>query len=118
MWIKTSDEIPPEGKYVLGLYRTKDDQKNATYVVIKMVKGISMADREKMERGEIQNPIDGPNWCLSQGDTYSLRSKVYTSDDEWGNNLVPYSFYASDAGKRFFGQTITHWQPIDDAPTS
>ena len=120
MWIKTTYQLPPEGKYVLGrhnrgTWHDSDDQPNVNCVVVKMKCGISVLDREKMERGEIENPKVGPNWCLSEGYTYSLRSKMITSDDEWGNNTVPYSFHTFGPG-HYFGQTITHWQPIEDAP--
>lgn len=40
------------------------------------------------------------------------RHNVYRSEDEHGNNLVPYNWemFGPDS---FFGQTITHWVAIE-----
>jgi hypothetical protein len=95
-WIKTSDQLPPEGKYVLcrhnrGTWHDPSDQDNVNCVVLKMKKGISMEERKNMK---------------------SVRGLEYHAEDEFGNNKVPYSFkeFGSD---NFYGQTITHWMPIE-----
>jgi len=102
MWIETKKELPPEGKYVLGRHNRgtwidATDQENVNCVVVKLEKGISEEDRGKMKNGELPNPKIGPNYCLSDGYTYSQRSKIYTRSDIFGNNKVPYRKVSSDA---------------------
>ena len=111
-WTKTEDKLPPAGKYVIGKHNRgtwidNDDQKNVNTVVVKLVKGLSISDREKMKSGEIEDPIH------EFRDGNSVRSRVYCSEDEDGNNLVPYN-WNSFGPDSFFGQTITHWMPIPD----
>jgi hypothetical protein len=100
LWIKINSEndLPEEGKYVLarhnrGTWRDKTDQENVNCVVVKLVRGISMNQRELMR---LTNPD---------------RARTYRSEDEHGNNQVPYNWnqFGPDS---FFGQTITHWMPI------
>ena len=100
-WISTKDRLPEEGKYVLarhnrGTWHDSTDQENVNCVVVKLVRGISKEEREKMRSGE--GLIE--------------RSRLYRPEDEHGNNLVPYNWieFGPDS---FFGQTITHWMPIE-----
>ncbi len=53
-WIKTSDKLPEEGKYVLGMHgrgtwHDSDDQDNVNCVVVKLKRGISEEERERMK---------------------------------------------------------------------
>lgn len=111
-WIKTADQLPPENKYVLarhnrGTWNDSDDQENVNCVVVKMVKGISESDREKMKLGLL------PNENIStRGGVIYKRSDVYMFGDVHGNNLVPYRF-ATFGPNDFFGQTIFCWQYIE-----
>lgn len=98
-WISTKDRLPEEGKYVLGRHNRGSwvddtDQENVNCVVVKLRFGISMEERNYLPDS------DERKW-------------LYTSDDEHGNNLVPYSFHTFGQD-HFFGQTITHWVPIPD----
>ena len=98
MWIKTKNKLPPKEKYVLGRHNRgtwidDDDQNNVNCVVVKLKKGISQEERSKLP------------------DT-DERKRLFTSDDEFLNNLVPYSFHTFGTD-HFFGQSITHWQSIE-----
>ncbi len=117
-WINTKDQLPEEGKYVLtrhnrGTWIDSTDQENVNCVVLKLVKGISLEEREKMKNGQIPDFDTPPSWCLSEGFTISKRSNIYRAEDQHGNNLVPYNWqqFGPDS---FFGQTITHWTNIDN----
>ncbi len=84
------------GKWVLGRHNRgtwidSDDPENVNCVVVKLKKGISQRERNG----------------LSDDDS---RKRLFTS----GNNLVPYSFHTFGPDN-FFGQTITLWQPIEEA---
>jgi len=107
-WISTKDKLPEEGKYVLarhnrGTWNDSDDQENVNCVVVKLVKGLSKKDRQLMKEGKL------PDTTIY---TESERYNIYKSEDEDGNNLVPYKWemFGPDS---FFGQTITHWMPIE-----
>ena len=114
LWIKTSDKLPPEGKYVLarhtrGTWHDSSDQENVNCVVVKLVKGLSETQRNQMKSGEIDDPmvdcfISGRNWP-------SPRSSIYAPGDQYDNNMKPYhwSQFGPDS---FFGQAISHWMPI------
>jgi hypothetical protein len=100
-WIKVSDELPPENKYILaihnrGTWLDSDDQEHVNCVVVKMVKGISMEERDL---------LDGTD----------PRKREYWIGDEQSNNLVPYIFSGFGPGS-FFGQQITHWMPLPEPP--
>lgn len=117
-WKKTSEELPPEGKYVIGKYnggnwRDGTDQKNVNTVIVKMVKGLSDSDRQKMKAGNIHDPETEQGWCLAGGSQSYKRSAVCRAEDQSGNNLVPYNF-TSFGPSSFFGQYITDWMFIPD----
>lgn len=114
-WISTKDKLPPEGKYVIakhnrGTWIDKQDQENVNTVIVKLVRGISMDEREKMKSGDIPETTE-QTWCLSDGIKNTKRSSIYMPEDEQGNNLVPY-YWKEFGSDSFFGQTITHWTPI------
>lgn len=95
-WISVKERLPPEGKYVVGRHNRgtwidSDDQENVNCVIVKLKRGISASEREK------------------------TGSKTYSADDEWGNNLVPYSFHEFGVDN-FNGQSITHWMPLPEPP--
>jgi len=102
-WIKTADQLPEPGKYVLarhnrGTWVDDTDQENVNCVVVKLVFGISEAQRQKIESGELAG--------------YGKdRHLIYRAEDEHGNNHVPYNWQMFGLDD-FFGQTITHWLPI------
>lgn len=113
--IKSENDLPEEGKYVLarhnrGTWIDSDDQANVNCVVVKLVRGISVEERGKMERGDLPQTLE-KGWCLSEGWREINRSQVYRSEDEDGNNEKPYNWESFGAGS-FFGQSITHWMPI------
>jgi len=115
-WINTKDKLPEEGKYVLarhnrGTWHDNTDQVNVNCVVVKLVRGISVEEREKRKKGELPQTFE-KSWSLSDGWREIERSQVYKAEDEAGNNQVPYNWqmFGPDS---FFGQTITHWMPID-----
>lgn len=96
-WIKTTDRLPPEKKYVLGIYagtnwHDSDDPKGVNFVVVKLVYGISIKERERM--GES-----------------NARKRRYTFGDEHGNNLRPYE-WNTFGPSQFFGQDISYWMYI------
>lgn len=114
-WISTRDRLPEEGKYVLarhnrGTWHDSTDQENVNCVVVKLIKGISIETRVKMINGEL--PDYDLYSYLSSVKITSRRSNIYSSEDEHGNNKVPYNWkqFGPDS---FFGQEITHWAVID-----
>lgn len=111
-WIKINNEndLPEEGIYVIAKHNRdtwidSTDQKNVNTVIVKMTKGISEKDRQKMRDGNLPNPK------VFFGSNSDLRSNIYQFGDEFGNNLVNYEWKTFGNGK-FFGQTITYWMPI------
>lgn len=111
MWISIKDKLPQKGKYVLarhtrGTWSDSEDQDNVNCVVVKLVMGMSMEYREKMRIGEV--PMEYERY----GNEKVERWRIEKAQDEQSNNLVPYhweSFGTDD----FFGQDISHWQPIE-----
>ena len=100
-WVKPEDELPKEGKYVLGRYARdnhidRNDMEGVRYNVITLVKGLSKEDRAAMP--------------------YCDRSITYRHGDEEGNNLVPYA-WDSFGPSSYFGQDITHWAYFDHVTT-
>lgn len=101
-WISVEERLPEINKYVLakhkrGTWHDDDDKKNVNCVVVKLKKGISLNDREKLSL--MNHPL----------------SKVYKAEDEHGNNLVPYAWFTFGPDY-FFGQEITLWCEIPDLP--
>lgn len=118
-WTSTKDELPEEGKYVLarhnrGTWHDSADQDNVNCVVVKLVKGISIEQRELMKKGELKfktvKIVDASG--IFAGSSRDIpRYNITRPEDENGNNLVPYKWetFGPDS---FFGQVITHWMPI------
>jgi len=99
-WIPVSERLPENRTYVFGRHNLTnwydtDHQDGLQFIVVKFVKGISLEERENMEDCE--------------------RRRTFTAGDEWSNNLVPYEWKTFGA-TTFFGQEITHWMPLPDAP--
>lgn len=121
-WKKCKDELPPEGKYVLGrhnrgTWHDSSDQVNMNCIVVKLVKGISIKTRELMKNGTIKDPVE-PGYIYDSDKgirTNSTRSNSFHKEDEWGNNLKPYCWdqFGPDY---FFGQDIYEWAyiPVED----
>ena len=106
-WIPVEEGLPEEDKYVLIWC--------GSVQVAKIEKGISMAERKAMEDGLIDNPIEH-GWRAAEGWTSHRRSEVIRACDEWGNNLVPYHWYADGGLMSWFGQKVTHWMPLPEPP--
>ena len=118
-WISTKYKLPEEGKYVLarhnrGTWHDSTDQMNVNCVV---VKGLSKKDRQLMKEGKLPSTKeDGIRYNGSWNKPiHNERYNIYKSEDEQGNNLVPYN-WESFGPDSFFGQTITHWTPIEPLP--
>ena len=114
--IKSEKDLPEEGKYVWarhnrGTWNDSTDQENVNCVVIKLVRGISKADRESMKENNTDylymQPEDHGSHKIS-----GLRSDMYIFGDEEGNNMVPWAWF-SFGSDSFFGQEITHWTSIE-----
>jgi len=115
-WIRTKDKLPKEGKYVLarhnrGTWNDSTDQQNVNCVVVKLIKGITEDDRVLMRAGKLDDPEE-ITWCLSEGSQSTKRSNLYKSEDVFGSNIVAYKWKMFGRNS-FFGQTITHWLPIE-----
>lgn len=116
MWIKTSDQLPPAGKYVLarhnrGTWHDKEDQDTVNCVVVKLVRGISIEERQLMKEGKIKSEGEY-GWCQADGWKKTPRWRIIKGEDQDGNNLVPYEWDTFGPTK-FFGQEIDCWQPIE-----
>lgn len=92
-WNKTSEKLPPEGKYVLGRHNrgtwiNPRDQEGVNYVVVSLIRGIT--EEERLQLPECK------------------RKYEYRSGDVFGNNLVPYMWecFGPDS---FNGQVIEYW---------
>lgn len=110
-WKLASKVLPPEGRYVLvhlanQPWSDSDDQGGVFYAVAKMKRGLSLEDRQKMKAGVIPDEV----YPLALLET-SLRSKIHTEDDEYGNNLRPYRWHTFGPSK-YFGQEVDYWMEI------
>lgn len=103
-WIPTKDRLPDEKKYVLARcvrnnWFDCDDNENVNVVVVKLVKGITLEERQLIAEG------------LCETRHEDERNNIYYAEDQYGNNELPYNWTTFGA-KSFFGQDITHWMPI------
>lgn len=114
--IKTESDLPPVGKYVIakhnrGTWIDSTDQENVNTVVVKLVRGISEKERQQMKGTDkdyqCSPPEDHGFYKIS-----GLRSDTYKLGDEHGNNTVPWAWNTFGIDS-FFGQSITHWMPIE-----
>jgi len=99
IWNKTSDILPPEGKYVIVRYNggnwiDNNDPKNVNCVIARLIKGISMKEREQ----------------LSDTDE---RKRKYIKGDEHSNNIVNYAWQTFGI-LSFFGQEVSEWAYIPE----
>lgn len=90
-------EMPPANKYVLiycGSRPWIDSDDDPKWKVAKCVYGISMEQREELEKSD--SLVD------------RFRAGYIYPEDEWGNNLAPYRFkeFGPDS---FFGQEVDIW---------
>lgn len=106
-WISVNDELPEDGEEVL-IWVGKIQ-------VARIYKGITGEEREKMENGELPNPSE-IGWSLSTGYVSMERSKIYRNCDVFGNNLVPYCWESTSGPMEWFGQSVSHWMPLPNAP--
>lgn len=98
-WISVEDALPEEGPFFLVLVRTiRDglDGHGSRHRVMRITKGMIAEQRKayKVEMGF---------------------SRPYGNADQHENNLVPYKWMDA-GGCGSFGQEVTHWQPLPDAP--
>ena len=101
-WISVKDRLPDNNTYVLihcdvDNWFDSDDQRGVKFRVAKFVRGLSVAEREKLP------------------DNHS-RKKTIKGSDEHGNNLLPYCWYQFGPGS-LFGQDVDYWMPILELST-
>lgn len=109
-----NDELPPDRSYVL-IHLTNDnwgdpDDKlgNRYWKVAKIIRGLSLKDREKMGKGEIDDPLEC-GYIFPDGiRTEQKRSNTYHEEDEYGNNKVPY-IWSEFGTSSYFGQEVDFW---------
>ena len=106
-WISVNERLPERGEYVLIWC--------GSVQVARIEKGISMAERKAMQDGILDDPVER-GWCASEGWRSHRRSDLFRGCDEWGNNLVPYHWYANGGPMSWFGQDVTHWMPLPEPP--
>ena len=107
-WISVKDRLPEEGESVLVFMGGEID-------VARIEKGISKEQREKMKSGELP---DKEEFAYIPGRPFFTvkRSDSIKGADEWGNNAVPYKWYAQSGPMQWFGQYVTHWMPLPEPP--
>lgn len=111
-WISVDVLLPEEKEYVLIF-----GPRTGGMQVARIEKGISREEREKMRRGEIENPlisVSGGNFDTGRKAVY--RSNLYYGFDEDGNNKKPYRWYANGRPMDWFGQDVSHWMPLPEEP--
>lgn len=106
-WISVEERLPEENEYVLVWV--------GKVQVARIEKGITEEYRKKMASGEVADEIEY-GWSLSTGITSLKRSKTYRDCDVQGNNKVPYCWKANGGPMKWFGQDVTHWMPLPEAP--
>lgn len=116
--ISVKDRLPEPNSYVLihltkDNWHDKDDPAGKRYWrVAKFIRGISEQDRERMRAGEIEDGEEiGMIFQTPPGiwkEIKSRRSSVYKSEDEHGNNAVPYCWDEFGLSKHF-GQEVDYW---------
>lgn len=107
-WISVKDRLPDDEESVLILMGNIVE-------VAYIKKGISEKQRQEMKR----NPLkDTKEECFSftMGYYKINRSDSYKPYDEYGNNRVPYKWFAQSGPCSWFGQEVTHWMPLPEPP--
>jgi len=119
-WINASKELPPEGRYVLvhhtrGTWIYPEDQLGVEMQVARLVRGISIKEREQMKAGTLPDPEDYFLEYNGEGRMWEhkscKRSRMFHSEDEYSNNKLPYIWQTF--GNTLYGQEIDYWMPID-----
>jgi hypothetical protein len=84
-------------------------------VIVKLKRGISVKTREAMKSGKIKSPNHGYLDWIEETNTYELKEDkrylFFCSEDEHGNNLVPY-VWEDNYGHYYFGQEIESWRDL------
>ena len=106
-WISVKDRLPEDGETVLIW--------SGGYHVATIEKGITEEERRQMKNGELPDPEE-TGWTLSTGYFTTKRSGTYTRADVFGNNKVPYCWNGVNSPMNWFGQDVTHWMHLPDAP--
>ena len=106
-WISVEDRLPEENVAVLIW--------SGSISIAKLEKGITMAEREAMKKGEIDDPKD-IGWNSSNGWFWIKRSDSIRPCDEWGNNLKPYCWEVVGGVGQRFGQDVKYWMPLPQKP--
>lgn len=99
VWIDSESELPKDNEKVLVIH--DGELKTARFK-----KGISAEERERMRRGEIDNPSE-QCWNLSYGYKFIKRSELIDAADEAWNNKKPYGWEIGS--HTVFGQNIRYW---------
>ena len=107
-WIPVTERLPEDGEYVFVWCRGECQ-------VARIEKGISEEERMAMRRGELPDP-EIMGWTLSDGWRAGKRSRCYYGCDVQGNNKVPYMWKANGGPMEWFGQDVTHWMHLPEAP--
>lgn len=109
-WICTEVELPPEGQAVLIF--------DGSINIGQLERGISKAEREKMRRDEIEDPIE-ISYAFVDGTDREYkhrRSEMHRLADEWGNNEKAYCWRSGERGY-IFGQNVKWWMPLPPPPS-
>lgn len=107
-WISVKDRLPEEGEYVLILMGSQIE-------VARIEKGISEEEREKMKSGEIPDKEEF-GYIPGQPVFTVKRSDSIKACDQWGNNQVPYIWYAQSGPMEWWGQYVSHWMRLPEPP--
>ena len=108
-WISTEVELPPEGQAVLIF--------DGGINIGQLERGISKEEREKMRRGEIDDPTE-VSYAFVDGidrEYKHRRSEMHRLADEWGCNEKAYCWWASERGYQC-GQDVRWWMPLPPPP--
>ena len=108
-WISVKDRLPVENECVLIWC--------GGYHVAKIEKGITEEERELMKCGKLPDPTE-TMWSASTGYVQKKRSDIFKSCDVFGNNKVPYCWYANGGPMRWRGQDVTLWRPLPEPPST
>ena len=107
-WISVKDRLPEEGEYVLILMGGQIE-------VARIEKGISEEERKKMKSGEIPDEEEF-GYIPGQPVFTVKRSDSIKACDQWGNNQVPYIWYAQSGPMEWWGQYVSHWMKLPPPP--
>lgn len=109
-WISVKYRLPEENEYVLILLGSQIE-------VARIEIGISKKEREMMKYGEL--PDKDEFGYIPERPFFTVkRSATIKESDQWGNNLVPYKWYAQSGPMKWYGQYVTHWMTLPEPPES